>query len=200
MPQSYPVSAIAQLLKVSDRRVQQLAKDGIIPRPVNGEYDAIPCVQGYVDYLRKIASGSGSLSLTDERTRLTRLQADIADITLRKARGEVIVTRAAMRLWGEIITSSRQRLLGLATRLAPELVNIANIPEIKDKIERAIYEILTDFSNPNLVEHARAESDSIGFESLPTAPKAHRKRVGRSKKKTEPRVKRRTGPVENGPG
>ena len=51
------LSAISQLLKLSERRIQQLAKDEVIPKAQRGEYDMIPCVHGYIDYLKAKIGG-----------------------------------------------------------------------------------------------------------------------------------------------
>ena len=45
------LTAISQLLKLTERRIQQLAKDGIIPKADRGEYDMIPVVHAYIDFL-----------------------------------------------------------------------------------------------------------------------------------------------------
>ena len=103
--------AVAQLLKLSERRVQQLVKDAILPRPVKGLYNPVACIHAYIDYLRKQAAGSGEVSLTDERTRLIKCQADLAEIALEKARGKLIPTERVMSVWGDVIQAIRQRLL-----------------------------------------------------------------------------------------
>lgn len=44
----YKVAVIARFLNLTERRVQQLARDGIIPKPEKGKYDLVGCVQGYI--------------------------------------------------------------------------------------------------------------------------------------------------------
>ena len=185
MSQMYPVQAIAQLLKLTERRVQQLVKDGILPRPVQGNYDAIACVHGYIDYLRKLVAGSGELTLTDERTRLTKYQADLAERELKKSDGELIDTRRAMKIWAEVVMIVKQRLLGLSSRLAPLVATSQSLPEIKERIDSAIYEVLNEFSNPDLGRIGRAESGKGGIEIVQTATKIDRKPVGRRKPKAK---------------
>jgi len=186
MPQTYPISAISQLLKLTERRVQQLVKDGILPRPVKGEYDAIGCVHGYIGYLKKLAMGNGELSLTDERTRLTKYQADLAEIELKKAHGELLNTKEAMTQWSEVVMSCKQRLLGLPTRLAPIIATTQSIPEIKERIEHAIHEVLNEFTNPDLSQIARTNCYPSGLDALPTPTAVDGKRMGRQKKKAKP--------------
>ncbi len=203
-PQTYPVQAIARLLKLSERRVQQLVKDGILPRPVKGEYDAINCVHAYIDYLKKLISGSGELSLTDERTRLTKYQADLAELDLRRAHGEVIGTEDAMRIWSEVVMAVRQRLLALPTRMAPLVVNCQSIPEVKARLDVAITEVLGELTSPDLGEFAthqsRRGSRQEDAKTLRASAAADGKRVGRQKETPERGVERGTGPVENGEG
>lgn len=54
---SYPVATIAKLFNLTERRVQQLAKEGVIPKPEKGKYDLIGCVRGYIAYLQERAFG-----------------------------------------------------------------------------------------------------------------------------------------------
>jgi len=43
---------ISHVLGITERRVHQLAKKGIIPRNKRGEYDIKAAVQGYIEYLQ----------------------------------------------------------------------------------------------------------------------------------------------------
>jgi phage terminase Nu1 subunit (DNA packaging protein) len=119
-------------------------------------YDPVACIHGYIDYLKRLATGTGEMSLTDERTRLTKLQADLAEIELKKAHGQMISTKRAMHFWGEVVSAVRQRLLGLPTRLAP-VVATRSIPQAKERIEMAVHEVLAELSNPDLVMSARSD-------------------------------------------
>ena len=67
-----PIESLAKLLDLTPRRVQQLAKEGVIPKPATrGQYDIIPSVVAYIRHLRAVASGDGGDLLT-EKTRLAR--------------------------------------------------------------------------------------------------------------------------------
>ena len=45
-----PIGVIARLLDLSERRVQQLSRKGVIPKAERGQYDLIGSVRGYVRY------------------------------------------------------------------------------------------------------------------------------------------------------
>ena len=49
MANSYPVSTIAKLFGLSERRIQQLAQEGIIPKPDKNQYELIGCVRAYIN-------------------------------------------------------------------------------------------------------------------------------------------------------
>ena len=68
-----PIESLAKLLDLTPRRVQQLAKEGVIPKPATrGQYDIIPSVVAYIRHLRAVASGDGGDLLT-EKTRRSAL-------------------------------------------------------------------------------------------------------------------------------
>ena len=54
----YSKEVIANLLNVSERRVEQLAKQRIIPKAGRGVFDLGPTVQAYVRYLQGLCSGA----------------------------------------------------------------------------------------------------------------------------------------------
>lgn len=62
------------ILGITSRRYRQLAGDGHVPRPEKGSVDLMPAIRDYIKYLQERLRGSGSLSLTDERTRLTKIR------------------------------------------------------------------------------------------------------------------------------
>ena len=54
----YPKETIANLLNITERRVEQLAKKKIIPKAGRGVFDLGPTVQAYVRYLQGLCSGA----------------------------------------------------------------------------------------------------------------------------------------------
>lgn len=54
--QRVPASALARLLNVVESGIDQLAKDGIIPKPVQGKFELVNSVRGYINHLRQQSS------------------------------------------------------------------------------------------------------------------------------------------------
>ena len=65
----YPKETIANLLNISERRIEQLARKKIIPKAGRGVFDLGPTVQAYVRYLQGLCSGA---ILTSEPSELDK--------------------------------------------------------------------------------------------------------------------------------
>ena len=66
----YPKETIATLLNISERRIEQLVKQKVIPKAGRGVFDLGPTVQAYVRYLQGLCSGAikaGEPSELDQR-------------------------------------------------------------------------------------------------------------------------------------
>ncbi len=48
------VHELAMLLNVSPRKIQMLAKKGILPKEERGKYEMLPCLHAYLLYLKKM--------------------------------------------------------------------------------------------------------------------------------------------------
>lgn len=76
----YPTHTIATLFGVTDRHIQQLTKDGVLPAtetPSGRQYDLVPTIQAYIRYLRDAAHGKTG-SEREQALKQQKLEADIA--------------------------------------------------------------------------------------------------------------------------
>ena len=71
---THSVATIASLLMLSERRVQQLTREGVIPRAERGRYELVPAVQGYVRYLQERGgrSSDSPIDYHEQKARLTK--------------------------------------------------------------------------------------------------------------------------------
>jgi phage terminase Nu1 subunit (DNA packaging protein) len=122
---TYPVSVIAKLLKLTERRVQQLSKEGVIPKAEHGRYELAAAVQGYVGYLQERIAPRGADSDPEkadyhtEKARLTKSQADMAEMEAAKMRGALVDAEQMKEALDLVIAEVRANLLNNApTRIA----------------------------------------------------------------------------------
>lgn len=175
---------------ITERRYRQLAHDGVVPPVENRLVDFVIATQRLISYYRKLAEVDGNLSLTDERTRLTKLQADLAEIELAKRNGDVIPYAQALSAWTKVLGAMKTRLLGIPTKYAPLLFGRAAL-EIKDMLDGAIGEALAELAGINY-EAADRPAMARGDGDASAAGKDDGKRVGRRRKSVKRRVQRRT--------
>lgn len=181
-------------LSLTSRRYRQLAKEGHVPDPVKGMVDAPLALIKLAAYYHQQSSMSGDLSLTDERTRLTRINADKKELELQKAKGELIKTEIAVKLWGGIIVNIKKKLDQIVAKLPPLAYGLT-IPEIKSVTERIIFEVSSEIANPDLGELARMDGRKKGVAPVKATGDSKRKPVGRQKPDVKPGGKRGAGKV-----
>lgn len=157
---TYPVATIAKLLMLSDRRVQQLTSEGVIPKAERGRYELAPAVQGYIRYLQD-RSHRGSDSPIDyhvEKARLTKAQADTAEIELAKARADVASVAQIERNLSGLFAEVRSNLRNVPDRVVSALIGMTDEREFKTILLREIDLVLTALAESDvLVEPAEDE-------------------------------------------
>lgn len=150
---TYPVSTIAKLLLLSERRVQQLTKEGVIPKAERGRYELAPAVQGYVRYLqeRSLRTDTSTIDYHAEKARLTKAQADSAEVEAAKSRGEVCSVATIERNLAGLFAEVKANLRNIPDRVVSGLIGMTDEREFKDVLLREI----------DLVLEALAESDVL---------------------------------------
>jgi len=179
--------ASREIFGITSRQYRKHAHEDGAPIVIGGKVNLIQACKWLISYYRVLAKGQGSLSLTDERTRLTKINADRKELQLRKEKGEVINTVEAMRLWGGVCQAIRSKILSMPSKLSPIVLGIKTIPEIKDITEKFAEEILNEIANPDIVEVARMVGDKGNNRHTKGPAATNRKRVGRPRKNTQSR-------------
>ena len=168
------LSTFSECLGVTKEHVTRLANKGVIPKSINGEYDLVPSVRGYIESLRS-RTEPASISLTQEKALLAMRQRERLELELAQTRGELISVKLVKKEWEKLISASRARLLVIPTKLAPLVFAAKSIPEVKEVIQDAIYEALTELAQLEIV-----------VEDVQVPSKSKHKRVGRRKAQDQP--------------
>ena len=186
MPTMYPVTTIAKLFGVSERRVQQYAQDGIIPKPVKGQYELVACVRGLINYLQQRAFGQGVAPQDThlERARLLKAQADMAEIELAERTGKLVTVERVETDWSEMVTACRAKMLSIPTKTAYQIAHLENPQEIEKFLKRIIYEALAEMAAHDSDEDISAD-DEDGDVGLDATAGADGEPVGGSEPEAE---------------
>ncbi len=189
----HKVAVIARFLNLTERRVQQLARDGIIPKAEKGKYDLVRCVQHYVRYLQDRAYGNADAprDTHHERARLIKAQADKTELEVAALRNQLIPIETIEHDWMQQVSACRMRLLAIPSKSAFQIAALKEPTEIERFLKRAIYEALSELAHDEPLPEADAKSPA----GVDAAAGANRKPVGGRKPKTKPGSKRRTRKV-----
>ena len=157
-----PITVIARLLDLSERRVQQLVRDGVIPKAERGRYEFVGAVRGYVRYLRDLVlkSETGGADYATERARLVKARADLAEMEAARMRGALLAAPEVTAAWTEIVALMRARLLVLPDKLAPLIHETTSIAEARGVLKTVLHEVLTEIATTEIEITPPADGDA----------------------------------------
>jgi len=189
--QSAPVAAVASMCNISERRVYQLVKTGVIPKSESGRFPLARAVRSYVIYLQGLADGSGnSVDLEEAKRRKLAAEAALSELELKRAESRVIPTVAHLALVDAIYATTRAAFLSLSNNLTPQLASANTPAKLKHSLETHARSCLAELAETLSAAVAKLEStDSAApaaHEKAVAAAAPIRRRVGRPRKGTQP--------------
>ena len=155
---------LAEYLGLSDRRIRQLFKQGIVIKSQRGKYDLKASVLGYINSLRDKDKNRDE---TMEKLRLAGEAEKLSHEKLKKRKTELLVLQAEKKLhaaedveyfWNTMILAAKSRLTAIPVKVAPLLVGIEDRKEVQHILKREISDALNEIS-----EYDVSKFDS-GFE------------------------------------
>ncbi len=163
-PDDYPLGTIAKLLDLTERRVNQLTAEGVIPKVAFGRYQIVPVVQGYIRYLRRRAI-NGDPGSADEfgtsRTALVKARARMATVEADQFEGQLLRRTDVEKTWIAILTNVRTRLLAIPATTAQSIVHLTTPAQVAGLLTDAVTEALDDInSTPIYVVDPARSSDA----------------------------------------
>lgn len=189
--------AAATLLTTSTRNTYFLEKKGL-PSCGPGQFHPDETLEWYREYR---AGGSRGTPLSEADARLRTAQAALQELKLAQAQGDSLPAELVRKVWGKAAGDCKSRLISIPGKVAPQLVSCNSIAEVKEILERAIYEALDELSIRDYSGIVAGCADGItGGDGAVEAPaKVDGKRVGRQVSEAKPRRQRRARAVVHKP-
>lgn len=132
---------LAVWLCLGARRVRELTSRGVLTQAASG-YDLKASVAAYLTFLR-----SHTGSVTDERSRLLKAQADMGELKVRQRTGELVSrTAVATKLFTEH-RRIRDQLLNIPSRVSGLLAAESDQQKIHAVLTTEIHNVLKELSN-----------------------------------------------------
>lgn len=140
---------VASYLMLTERRVNQLAKENILPKISRGEYDLEKCVQSYIAWIQE----KHSSDFQAEKTRKTRHEADLVEMESKKRSGELVEASEIEKVWAMLLAELKVNLLeNLPARITQSTIGMDDEVKIKHLVKLEIEQALIKTSKMEIHE------------------------------------------------
>lgn len=145
--------ALAGLFGLTERRIQQMAKEDIIPKAERGKYPFVGAIRAYIKFLQERALGGESAAtggdIVSERTRLLKANADKSELEFLVMKGENLPKELVQIAWTKQIAAFRAKMLSIPVKLAADLHGIETKKHIEQVAKGLIWEALGELVAEN---------------------------------------------------
>ena len=120
-------------------------------------------VRDVSDWLRnRDLETDGDLDLSQERAKLTRLQAEKATLELEQQRGKLLPLEMVIVAWQGQVANARAKLLALPPKVASQVLGMESYVEVEHAIREIIYEALDDLASDGVPEECIQRIEVMG--------------------------------------
>ena len=144
---------VAEHLDMSPQRVRDLLKQGVLTRGHGQDsLDIDECRKNYIRYLRMRSKGlqNNSGDLNEEKTRLTKLQADKAELEVKEMEQSLVSVEKITEEWVGYAGNVRSKLLALPSKVSHRVQSADTYAEAEKILKEAVYDALYELSNNGL--------------------------------------------------
>jgi phage terminase Nu1 subunit (DNA packaging protein) len=144
-------SELAEILGVSERTLSTWQQEGLPIENQQHQGNTYHTVK-VIDWLKqhhanRLTESNGEiLDLEAEKARLTKAQADAAELKLAEQKRQLLDANEVQAVWENNIMACRAKLLSLPSKIAPVVANETSTPIIESTIRDALYEALDELS------------------------------------------------------
>jgi phage terminase Nu1 subunit (DNA packaging protein) len=150
---------LAAFLGLPVPKLKQWIANGYLPVGVSrGFYSLTGCTKAYIN---KLASSEPADSFNAQKTRLTRIRADLVELQRAERAGQMVDVDVALRWFASIASVIKQRARGMPSKLAMRLAGTKDPLEVQRILETEIEEI---FAPAEKLKDRRGLVAGVGYD------------------------------------
>ncbi len=147
-------SVLSDIFGLTERRVRQLAEEGIIVKIKRGRYDLSSSVRNYIIHLKtnndlKEDKTDKEIDYDMEHALLERARREKVELELAAMRGQMHHSEDVERVMNDMLANFRSKLLALPTKASPMLIARDDIGTIQEILHNQMLEVLQELSDYN---------------------------------------------------
>ena len=151
---SITVSAavLGDLFGVTDRRIRQMAEEGIVARAAKGRYKLVESVKNYLLTLKLAAEGvgvelaDGEINFDEEKALHERVKRHISELKLQIMKGELHKAEDVEIVMMDMLVAFKTKIMGIPSKVAPILEN-RDAAFVKDRLTKEVIEALNELKD-----------------------------------------------------
>lgn len=142
-------AVLGNIFGVTDRRIRQMAEEGIIVRAAKGRYRLVESLKNYILSLKLVADGAfadnpdGELNIEEEKAIHERVKRHISELKLQTMKGELHKAKDVELVMSDMLSSFRTRILNIPSKVAPVLED-RDAGYIKERLTVEVNEVLNE--------------------------------------------------------
>lgn len=141
-------SVLGNILSVKDRRIRQMAVEGIMVRAAKGRYKLVESLKNYILTLKLAAEGVTTedldeINIEEEKALHERAKRQILELKLRTMKGELHKAEDVEAVMMDMLVSFKTRVMNIPSKVAPILENRDTI-YIKNYLTKEVIEVLNE--------------------------------------------------------
>lgn len=145
-------AVLGDMFGVTDRRIRQMAEEGIVVRAAKGRYKLVDSIKNYLLAMKLAAEGigvefaDGEINLEEEKGLHERVKRHISELKLQIMKGELHKAQDVEIVMTDMLVSFKTRMMNIPSKVAPVLEN-HDAAFIKDQLTKEINEALNELKD-----------------------------------------------------
>jgi hypothetical protein len=153
---SLTVSAavLGNIFGVTDRRIRQMAEEGIIVRAAKGRYNLVDSLKNYILSLKLAVDSNdsdnpdGELNFEEEKALHERVKRHISEMKLQTMKGELHKADDVRHVMTDMLSSFKTRMMNIPAKVAPVLED-RDAGYIKERLTSEVTKALNELKDYN---------------------------------------------------